>query len=183
MSATGPQQTNRRPFQGWGTAIGKAGTLAAKAIGGLSARLYAKTRQRGGAAYEDFTGRPEHVRYRAYGFGVYGLIAVATLLSQLYTKNPLGSYVRIEHVDMPETVQVFVRNDSGRPWSHVRLQLNGIYAYQRERVLAHDYIQIKVDAFALFDHAGKMQKPPRNVHIDSLTIDADQGHTDVELPK
>ena len=183
MSETTPNPIKRRPFEGWGAAIAKAIVLAANALGALSSRFYVQARQRSNAAYQDFSGRPEHVRYRAYGFGAYGLIAVATLLAQLYTKNPLRSYVRIQHVDLPETVEVFIRNDSHRTWTHVSLQLNGIYSYKRERVAPSDYIQIRVDAFALYDHDGKLQRPPHNVHIDTLTIDADQGHTDVELQK
>jgi hypothetical protein len=173
----------RRPFQGLGTAIGKGLFVAGNAIGALSARLYSRARARSSAAYEDFQGRPEHVRYRAYALGTYAAIVAVTLAGQFYTSNALRAYVRIQHVDIPETVEVFVRNDSDQAWTNVKLQLNGIYGFERKIVPPREYIQIKVDAFAIFDSRGKVTKAPRNVRIEKLVVDTDQGRYDVELEK
>lgn len=166
-----------------GSFLGKVVFVAGNAVGALSARLYSKARQRTAAAYEDFQGRPEHVRYRAYAMGSYGLILIATLAAQLYTTNVLGAYVRVQHVSIPETTEIFVRNDSRKPWSHVKVHLNGIYTFEREHLGPGQYIQLKADAFTVADADGRMKKAPRNVKIDNLTLDADQGHTDVELEK
>ena len=163
--------------------LGKVVFVAGNAVAALSARLYSKARQRTTAAYEDFHGRPEHVRYRAYAMGAYGLIVVATLAAQLYTTNVLGAYVRVQHVSIPETTEIFVRNDSRKPWSHVRVHLNGIYTFEREHLGPGQYIQLKADAFSVADPDGRTKKAPRNVKIENLTLDADQGHTDVELEK
>ncbi len=173
----------QEPSRGSGSVVGKVVFVAGNAVAALSARLYSKARKRSAAAYEDFQGRPEHVRYRAYAMGAYGLIVVATLAAQLYTTNVLHAYVRVQHVSIPETTEIFVRNDSGKPWSHVKVQLNGIYTFERDHVGPGQYIQLKADAFSVSDTDGRMKKAPRNVKIDNLTLDADQGHTDVELEK
>jgi hypothetical protein len=164
--------------------IGKVIFLAGNALGALSARLYSKTRQRGGAVYENFQGRPQHVRWRAYALMTYAVILAATLAAQLYTGNKLGAYVRVQRVDIPETVEIFVRNDSPVPWDHVRLQLNGIYGYDRDRLAPGQYIQLKAEAFTIADATtGAVTHAPRNVHISQLTIDADQGHYELETDK
>jgi hypothetical protein len=166
-----------------GSFLGKVVFVAGNGVAALSARLYSKARRRTAAAYEDFQGRPEHVRYRAYAMVAYGLILIATFAAQLYTTNVLGAYVRVQHVSIPETTEIFVRNDSGKPWSHVKVHLNGIYTFEREHLGPGQYIQLKADAFTVADADGRMKKAPRNVKIDNLTLDADQGHTDVELEK
>jgi hypothetical protein len=166
-----------------GGGIAKAIFLAGNALGALSARLYSKTRERGGAVYEDFQGRPQHVRWRAYALAAYAAILAATLAGQLYTSNKLGAYVRVQRVDIPETVEIFVRNDSRIPWDHVKLQLNGIYAYERVRLVPGEYIQLKVEGFTVADSRGAVAHAPRNVHIAQLTIDTDQGHYELEPDK
>jgi hypothetical protein len=173
----------QEPSKRSGNFLGKVVFVAGNGVAALSARLYSKARQGTAAAYEDFQGRPEHVRYRAYALGAYGLIVVATLVGQLYTTNVLGAYVRVQHVSIPETTEIFVRNDSRKPWSHVKVQLNGIYTFERDHVGPGQYIQLKADAFSVSDSDGRMKKAPRNVKIDNLTLDADEGHTDVELEK
>lgn len=199
--ATSPPATGRPPFErarppGDGSAppaaepssggsggIGKLIFLAGNALGALSARLYSKTKQRGGALYEGFQGRPQHVRWRAYALVAYAAIVVATLVGQLYTTNKLRAYVRVQRVDIPATVEIFVRNDSEKPWDHVRLQLNGIYGYERARLAPGEYIQLKVEGFTLPTANGGVTHAPRNVHISQLTIDTDQGRYDLEPDK
>jgi hypothetical protein len=166
-----------------GGGIAKAIFLAGNALAALTARLYSKTREHGGAVYEDFQGRPQHVRWRAYALAAYTAIVLATLAGQLYTTNRLGAYVRVQRVDIPETVEIFVRNDSRNPWDHVKLQLNGIYAYERARLSPGQYIQLKVEGFTLTDSRGAITHAPRNVHIAQLTIDTDQGRYELEQDK
>jgi hypothetical protein len=179
---TPPPETPPRATGG----LGKAIFLAGNALGALSAKLYSKTRQRGGAVYEGFQGRPQHVRWRAYALMAYAAILAATLAGQLYTSNKLGAYVRVQRIDIPETVEIFVRNDSRPPfaWDHVKLQLNGIYGYDRDRLAPGQYIQLKAEGFTIADGTtGAVTHAPRNVHISQLTIDADQGRYELETNK
>lgn len=189
-AARAPQgpQTGERPLPApggapaGGSALGRALFVASNALGALSNRL-SIARRRGAAAVEDFQRRPEHVRYRAYALGAYGLLVAATLAAQLYRENPLGAYVRVKRVDIPETTEVFVRNDSGRPWTRVRLQLNGLYGYEREALRPGGYVQLKAEAFSAVGADGKPSRAPRGMRIDKVTVETDQGHTDVELER
>ncbi|GAC1609076.1 MAG: hypothetical protein NVS4B10_24510 [Myxococcales bacterium] len=171
------------PAAAGGGSLGKIIFVAGNALGALSARLYSKTRERGGALYEGFQGRPQHVRWRAYALAAYGAVLAATLAGQLYSTNKLGAYVRVQRVDIPATVEIFVRNDSRAAWDHVKLQLNGIYGYERARLSPGEYIQLKVEGFTLPNANGGVTRAPRNVHISQLTIDTDQGHFDLETDK
>jgi hypothetical protein len=127
--------------------------------------------------------RTAHARWRGYALGCYGLIVAATLAGQLYSSNPLGVYVKLQRVDLPRSTLVFVRNDSSRPWKHVRIRLNGIYTYHRDEIGAGDNVPLDVDKmFAITDGMGKvLRRPTKDMPIESLTLDCDSGHYETEL--
>lgn len=186
-ASQGPQTGERPlaapgPAKAAGSALGRVIFVAGNALGALSNRL-SVARRRGAAAVEEFQRRPEHVRYRAYALGAYALILAGTLVAQLYRQNALGAYVRVKRVDIPETTEVFVRNDSDRPWTRLHLQLNGLYGYRREALPPGGYVQLKAEAFSAVGPDGKPSRAPRGMRIDRVTVDTDQGHTDVELER
>lgn len=176
-----PAVRKPRPFAGWGTATARVLSAAATALIAVTGRAFGEVQKRGTTAYGEFQARPEHARYRAYAFGSYGLIVVATLLAQLYTSNPLHSYVRVLRVDLPSTTEVFIRNDSPRAWKHVKVTLNGIFGYETNAVQPGAHVQLRVDRFALFDGSGHPSYAPKNIQLKQLSIDCDEGHSDTEL--
>ena len=107
----------------------------------------------------------------------------ATLAGQLYTTNPLGVYVKVQHVDIPVSTLIFVRNDSRLNWKHARITVNGIYSHSRDEIAAGESLPLDLDkAFAVHDGSGKvLRRPPRNLPLQSLALDCDRGHYETEL--
>jgi hypothetical protein len=150
---------------------------------GALVRVFGGIKTRGEAAVGDFRARPEHSRWRAYALGCYGLVLAGTLAAQLYTSNPLGVYVKVQHVDIPLSTLIFVRNDSRHPWRNARIRLNGIYTHHREQIAPGENLPLDVEkAFAVKDIAGKiLRRAPKNLPLQSLALDCDRGHYETEL--
>jgi hypothetical protein len=143
--------------------------------------VYGHVRARSEAAYADFQKRRKHVRYRAYAFGGYGLIVAATLLFQLYTKNGIDAYVRVERIEFPRAASaVFIRNDSDKPWNGLRVILNGIWLYERTTLAPRDNVVVRVDRFAVTE-GEKMTFPPPDTQARHLRIECDRGTFESEL--
>jgi hypothetical protein len=173
----------RRPFQGWGTAIGNALSSFASLLIALTGKLYGQARQRGGAALDDFNARPEHSRWRAYAMASYGVIVLGTLLGQLYTANELEASVRVQKVEMPALTQIFVRNDSQKTWKGVKLTLNGIWTFETLQVGPGEHILLPADRFALFDNQGHKSFAPKAMEPQTLLIETREGKYLAELGK
>jgi hypothetical protein len=165
------------------SALARGLSAAAGALVGGSSRLFGQVKTRGATAVGDFRARPEHSRWRAYALGCYGLIVAATLAGQLYSVNPLGVYVKVQHVDLPVSTLIFVRNDSAFPWKHTRIVVNGIYSHRREEVAAGESLPLDLDkAFAVTDASGRtLRRPPKNLQLQSLAVDCDRGRYEMEL--
>ena len=153
------------------------------ALAGGLVRIFVRARTRGATAVGDFRARPEHSRWRAYALGCYGLIVAATLAGQLYSSNPLGVYVKVQHVDLPVSTLIFVRNDSRFAWKRARIVVNGIYSHSRDEIAAGESLPLDLDkAFAVHDGSGRiLRRPPRNLPLQSLALDCDRGHYETEL--
>ncbi|HEY5676795.1 MAG TPA: hypothetical protein VI356_04445 [Myxococcales bacterium] len=162
-------------------ATGGALSQVAGALVSVTSRIFGEVATRGETALADFRARPEHSRWRAYTLGGYGAIAIATLAGQLYTSNALGAYVRVQRVELPAMTQIFVRNDSRKPWRDVTLTLNGIYDFHAEQVPAGGHVMLPVTRFAVRDHAGKPTWAPRNIAPRALTIATESGRYEAEL--
>ena len=171
----------RRPFQGLGGALAKGLGIAASTLTQHTARFFGEAHKRSGAAYADFSARPEHARWRAYALGSYGLIVLGTLMGQLYSKNSLGAYVRVQPVDLPNATVLFVRNDSKKEWKHLKLTLNGIYGYETNQLGPGAHVLLPVNRFAIYDPQGKPVFAPKNIPLKQLEIDCDRGSYDLEL--
>jgi hypothetical protein len=147
-----------------------------------TSRIFGGVASRGGSAIADFRARPEHSRWRAYALGSYGLIVAATLGGQLYNDNVLGAYVRVQRVDVPAMTQIFVRNDSPKPWRDVRLTLNGIYEYRTEQVVPGGHVMLPVNKFAIRgQEGGKPTYAPRNIDPKRLLVDTLAGRYEQEF--
>ena len=164
-----------------GSAIANGLAAAAGGLIRITSRIFGSVASRGGTAWADFRARPEHSRWRAYALGSYGLIVAATLAGQLYTDNVLGAYVRVQRVDLPAMTQIFVRNDSGKPWRSVRLTLNGIYEYRTEEVGPGGHVMLTVNKFAIRDQIGKPTYAPRNLEPKTLLVDTLAGRYEAEF--
>jgi hypothetical protein len=153
------------------------------ALAGALVRIFGRVKTRGATAVGDFRARPEHSRWRAYALGCYGLIVAATLAGQLYSSNPLGVYVKVQHVDLPVSTLIFVRNDSRYAWKRARIVVNGIYSHTREEIAAGESLPLDLDrAFAVHDGSGRiLRRPPRNLPLQTLALDCDRGHYETEL--
>ncbi|HYR20107.1 MAG TPA: hypothetical protein VEQ15_11485 [Myxococcales bacterium] len=158
-------------------------SAAAGALVRGSSTLFGQVRTRGATAVGDFRARPEHSRWRAYALGCYGLIVAATLTGQLYSSNPLGVYVKVQHVELPVSTLIFVRNDSSFAWKHARIVVNGIYSHSRDEIAAGESLPLDLDkAFAVKDGSGKiLRRPPKNLLLQSLALDCDRGRYETEL--
>lgn len=176
-----PEPQKRRPFEGWGAAIGSGLAAATGALVEVSGKLFGEVRDRGRTSVADFRARPEHSRWRAFALGSYGAIAAATLAGQLYTDNSLRAYIRVQPVDLPALTQIFVRNDSRHPWKHVKLTLNGIYTFEQNEVQPGLFILLPVNRFAVFDPLGRPSYAPRNIAPKLLSIDTSDAHFETEL--
>ena len=125
------------------------------ALAGGLVRIFGRVRTHGATAMGDFRARPEHSRWRAYALGCYGLIVAATLAGQLYSSNPLGVYVKVQHVELPVSTLIFVRNDSRFAWKRARIVVNGIYSLTREEIAAGESLPLDLDkALAVHDGSG-----------------------------
>ncbi len=180
---TPPPAQKRRPFEGWGAAAARGLGAASAALIRVTSQVFGELHQRGTSAYGEFRARPEHSRYRAYAFGSYGLLLVATLASQLYTADPLHAYVRVQPVAMPALTQIFVRNDSAREWKQVKLTLNGIYGFEVNAVKPGEHLLLPVDRFALFDASGRATFAPKTIPPQQLRIECDRGQVDQDLTR
>jgi hypothetical protein len=178
-----PTTPQRRPFQGWGSAAGNGLEKFASTLIKLTSKLYGHAVERGGAALTEFQARPEHSRWRAYAMGSYGFIVAATLLGQLYTENSLGVSVRVQKVEMPALTQIFVRNDSQKPWKGVKLTLNGIYTYETLQVDPGAFILLPADRFAVFDSLGHKTFAPKAMEPKTLLLETRDGKYLSELQK
>jgi hypothetical protein len=178
-SAPAPQ---RRSSSGLGSALARGLAVGAGALVQLTSKIFGEAQRRGGAAVADFRARPEHSRWRAYALGSYGALVAGTLMAQLYTTNPLGAYVKVQPVDLPNSTMLFVRNDSRQEWKHVKLTLNGIYGFETNELKPGGHILLPVNRFALTDSAtGRNTYPPKNVVPKHISVDCDSGHVEVEL--
>lgn len=180
---TPPPARQRRPFEGWGAAAARGLGSASDGLVRVTSKLFGELHQRGSTAYGEFRARPEHSRYRAYAFGSYGLLVVATLLAQLYSPDPLHAYVRVQTVALPALTQIFVRNDSSREWKNVKLTLNGIYGVEKASLKPGDHLLLPVNRFALFDSTGKTTFAPKATLPVQLRIDCDRGQVDVDVTR
>jgi hypothetical protein len=142
--------------------------------------MFARPKKRTAAA--DRT-RSIHASWRRSALYCYGLIVAATLAGQLYSANPLGVYVKVQHVDLPVSTLVLVRNDSRFPWKHVRIRLNGIYTATREEIEPGESVPLDLDkAFAITDGNGRvLRRPAKNLAIESFALDCNRGHYETEL--
>jgi hypothetical protein len=156
-------------------------SVATRALVSWTSRIFGELREQGGHAVKEFQARPEHSRWRAYAFGSYGLIVVATLLFQLYDRNPLGAVVRVERVDIPRSMYLFVRNESRKPWKDVKLTLNGVYGYSRELLPPGGNLVLPVDQFMVIDAAGVPSYASPNLELRTLHVECDRGSFDTEL--
>jgi hypothetical protein len=154
--------------------------LVARGIAHVSVLAFGHVRTQSERAYADFQKKDRHTRLRAYAFGSYGMIAAATLLSQFYESNSLGAYVRVERVEFPKAVTVFIRNDSDRPWVNLRVTLNGQYEYQRLRLEPHANFQVRVDKFTSIggDHRAVA---PAGTEAHHLLLTSEQGSFEKEV--
>jgi hypothetical protein len=143
--------------------------------------IFGQVASRGGTALADFRARPEHSRWRAYALVSYGLVVAATLAGQLYTDNVLGAYIRVQRVDLPAMTQIFVRNDSGKPWHDVRITLNGIYQYRTQEVVPGGHVMLPVNKFAIRDPLGKPTFAPRNIAPKTLMVATAVGRYETEF--
>jgi hypothetical protein len=164
-----------------GGAVASGLAAAARGLIRITSRIFGTVASRGGSALADFRARPEHSRWRAYALGSYFLIIAATLAGQLYTDNVLGAYVRVQRVDLPAMTQIFVRNDSGKPWHNVRLTLNGIYEYRTEEVGPGGHVMLTVNKFAIRDQGGRPTYAPRNLEPKTLLVDTLAGRYETEF--
>jgi hypothetical protein len=107
----------------------------------------------------------------------------ATLGGQLYSSNPLGVYVKVQHVELPVSTLIFVRNDSSFAWKNARIVVNGIYSHSREEIAAGESLPLDLDkAFAVKDGSGKiLRRPPKNLPLQSLALACDRGRYETEL--
>jgi hypothetical protein len=137
----------------------------------------------GGKAVADFNARPEHTRWRIFAFSGYGLVVLLTLALQLWSPNALAAYVKLQPVEMPDVTVVFVRNDSRRPWKHVKLTLNGLYTYERNDLADGAHVMVKIDRFAITDPNGRMTYAPKDIVPKSLTVESDRGKYEQEFGK
>ena len=183
IEVTPPPPQQRRPFQGWGAAAARGLGQASEALVKVTSKVFGELHERSSSAYGEFRARPEHARYRAYAFGSYGLLVVATLLAQLYTADPLKAHVRVQAVPLPALTQIFVRNDSPHEWRQVKLTLNGIYGFEKGSLKPGEHVLLPVNRFALFDGAGKATFAPKTIPPQQLHIECDRGQVDVELGK
>ena len=143
--------------------------------------IFGQAARRGGSALADFRARPEHSRWRFYALFFYGAIVAATLSAQMYTDNVLSAYVRVQRVELPQMTQIFVRNDSPKPWKDVRITLNGIYQYRTEEVVSGGHVMLPVNKFAIRDQAGKPTYAPRNIAPKTLLVDTSAGRYEAEF--
>ncbi len=164
-----------------GTAIGNGLAAATGALVGLTGKLFGEVQKRAATSAAEFRARPEHSRWRAYALGSYGAILAATLVSQLYTKNGMGAYVRVQPVELPALTQIFVRNDSKQRWQNVKLTLNGIYAWEQPLLEPGLFILLPVNRFAVYDPSGKPSYAPKNIQPKTLSIDIEENHFETEL--
>jgi len=167
--------------QGWGTALGNGLAAATGALVRLTGKLFGEVQKRAGTSVADFRARPEHSRWRAYALGSYGAIVGATFLGQLYTDNALRAYVRVQPVELPALTQIFVRNDSKKPWKSVKLTLNGIYSFEQSEVAQGAFILLPVNRFAVFDPLGRPTYAPRTIVPRQLSIVTSDQHFETEL--
>jgi hypothetical protein len=161
--------------------VGSALAGAAGALVSVTTRIFGEVTSRGGTALADFRARPEHSRWRAYTLGTYAVIVAATLAGQLYTSNALDAYVRVQKVEVPAMTEIFVRNDSAKPWRDVTITLNGIYDFHAEEVAAGGHVMLPVNKFAVHDHLGRPTYAPRNISPKVLTVATDSGRYEAEL--
>ncbi len=180
---TPPPSQKRRPFEGWGAAAARGLGAMSEALVSVTARVFGELHSRSSTAFGDFRARPEHARYRAYAFGSYGLVLVATLISQLYTADPLHAYVRVQAVALPALTQIFVRNDSLHEWKRVKLTLNGIYGFEKNSLKPGEHVLLPINRFALFEASGKVTFAPKTAPPQQLHIECDRGQVDEDLTK
>jgi hypothetical protein len=147
-----------------------------------TSKVFGQVQKRGGTALAGFRARPEHSRWRVYALGTWSAIVATTLAFQFWTDNPLGVYVKIQHVDIPRSTFIFVRNDSPKPWRNARLKLNGVYSYDRPEVSPGDNLRLEPGQFTVLDSvSGRQTKFPRTGALETLSMDCDQGHYETML--
>ncbi|HET9754779.1 MAG TPA: hypothetical protein VFP52_17535 [Myxococcales bacterium] len=169
------------PRKRGGGAVGGALAATAGGLVSVTTRIFGEVASRGETALADFRARPEHSRWRAYTLGIYGAIVAVTLAGQLYTSNALDAYVRVQRVELPAMTQIFVRNDSRKPWRDVTITLNGIYDFHADEVEPGGHVMLPVNRFAVRDHLGKPTYAPRNIAPKTLVVATDSARYETEL--
>jgi hypothetical protein len=171
------------PFQGLGALLGRAMLVQADFLLRVTRSGLKQAQAQGGKAVADFNARPEHTRWRIFAFSGYGLLVLLTLAFQLWSPNALAAYVKLQPVSMPDVTVVFVRNDSRRPWKHVKLTLNGLYTYERNDLADGANVMVKIDRFATTDASGRMTFAPKDIVPRTLAVESDTGKYVQEFAK
>lgn len=177
-----PPARQRRPFEGWGSAIGRALAVTFGAIASIGGQLFRRARTGSSKAYAEFQTRPEHLRWRVYAFGGYGMILAATLGAQLYDGNALKAYVKLQRVeDVGGVTMIFVRNDSKATWKKPKIVLNGIYSYEKHELEPGAHMLLGVNRFAIFDAKGRPTYAPKSVPLETIAVETTEGRFVTEL--
>jgi hypothetical protein len=183
QSAAAPAPARqRRPFEGWGSAIGRALRAVGRFVGRVSVLIFGHVRTRAERAHSDFQKRDHHFRWRTYALGSYGLLVALTLLFQVaYQPNSLRAYVRLEHLEFPKATYVFLVNESDKPWTKIRVTLNGLYSYERLKLEPGQNVQLRLDRFAQIDKStGRMKFAPQDIVAQRLLVECEQGRYETE---
>ena len=177
-----PAAPKRRPFEGWGDATARGLAIAGRAIGRTSVLVFGRVRKHGGAALADFQQRRKHSRYRAYALGTFTLLTAGTLLAQLYERNAISAYIRVERVEFPvPSAAVFIRNDSPNRWTHVKITLNHRFVFEPGQINPGHNSQLAVSRFAVPGTSNPIKFAPADTVARHILIECDAGRLESDL--
>lgn len=127
---------------------------------------------------DNYKGKSRYFKWRFWIIAAYVGIAAASVVMALPPLNTIDAYVR-PTVDFRSRLIVSVENQSGAPWTNLRLVLDETWVFEQAQVPAGERVSPDVTQFVKL--RGKERTgAPENLRPRTLRVETDQG--DFEAP-
>lgn len=126
-----------------------------------------------------YKAQSRYFKWRSWIVAAYALIAVTSVVMALPPSNTIDAYVRAD-TDFRNRLVVSVENQSGKPWTKVRLVLDDNWVFERPELPPGEKETKTVTQFVKIKSATK-EYAPDSLQPKVLRVETAQGKYQVEL--
>ena len=154
--------------------------LAAKAEQAQQAAREAAHWLRGevGRVVDNYKGQSKYFKWRSWIVAAYVAISATSIVMAMPTLNTISAYV-VPTTDFRGRLILSVENQSGEPWTGLRLVLDDTWVFEKEQVPPGEKVMPNVTQFAR--RIGARTPAPENLRPRLLRVETDQGEYETKL--